>query len=122
MTLNILQSVFKGFLRQEDGFLVEYLLLFLGKLQVNETQTDILKRLISSLTHRSVAVGDKSMCTRKKIFLRRVASNLFKDFQKLHNGTLGCTMEFFQSLLEIVVNHHNAIKEESYCAQLLPES
>lgn len=35
-----------------------------------------------------------------------------KDFQKLRDGTLACTIEFFQSLLQVIEDHHRQIKEE----------
>lgn len=92
---------------------MEYFLCFIEKLHPisSETKINLLKRFICSLTHRSLPIGNKNV----------IASE--KCYQKLFDGTLTCTVEFFQSLLQLVELHHQQLKERIFTdAENTPET
>lgn len=104
---------------------MEYLLHFLGKLQsfTSEMQNDILKRFICAFTHRSIIIGERPICSSEQIVVLIFSWEMLfaKDFQRLRNGTLSCTIEFFQSLLQVIEEHHRQIKEERDYRELVEE-
>ncbi|KAJ8985848.1 hypothetical protein NQ317_006219 [Molorchus minor] len=80
----------------EEAFLIEYLLRFLSKIQPisKETQDDLLKRFIAALSKHVVVINDANLPSEN-------------GFKKIGDGTLSCTLQFFQSLLNLVEDHHS---------------
>ncbi|CAH0562649.1 unnamed protein product [Brassicogethes aeneus] len=80
----------------EDAYLIEYMLRFLSKVQPisKDDQEKMLKRFIAALAKQSIVINDKAIPSEK-------------GFKKLSDGTFQCTMIFFQSLFDLIDNHHN---------------
>ncbi|XP_050313469.1 protein tyrosine phosphatase domain-containing protein 1-like [Anthonomus grandis grandis] len=105
------EDCFKKF-TLEESYLIEYLLIFLSKLQPisQEDLQNLLKRFISSLSKQTVT-------------LRGRLAPSGKSFKRIGEGTLSCTLTFMESLLEIVQSHHRQNNDdvkfcEKYCDEI----
>ncbi|CAH1121425.1 unnamed protein product [Ceutorhynchus assimilis] len=79
----------------EECYLIEYILLFISKLRpINPTAVqDVLKRIIGSLSKHTINLNSTTVPSGK-------------SFKKIGEGTLSCTLEFFQSMIGLIENHH----------------
>ncbi|KAF5283050.1 hypothetical protein FQR65_LT14111 [Abscondita terminalis] len=82
-------------LAQEEGCLTEYILNFISKLtsSSDESVDNILMRFMAAFTQQTVIINS-------------VIFPQGRDFRKLREGTLRCTLQFFKSLLPLISQHH----------------
>ncbi|KYB29622.1 protein tyrosine phosphatase domain-containing protein 1 isoform X1 [Tribolium castaneum] len=80
----------------EEGYFMEYLLRFVSKINPisKENQEDLIKRIIAA-------------CSQQTLLIQGKMKPIDKGFKKLRDGTLACTIEFFQSLFELIEVHHS---------------
>ncbi|CAH1377967.1 hypothetical protein MTP99_019350 [Tenebrio molitor] len=80
----------------EEAYLIEYLLRFISKINPisKDNQDYLIKRIISA-------------CSQQTLLIREKMKPIDKGFKKLRDGTLACTLEFFQSLFELIEVHHS---------------
>ncbi|XP_065166174.1 protein tyrosine phosphatase domain-containing protein 1-like isoform X2 [Atheta coriaria] len=86
-------------IEESASFLLEYLLLFVSKLQIsNESLNEaLLKRLLAALTQQYVVIRD-------------IGIPSGRGFKKLRDGTMHCTLEFMNCLQTSIDLHHRQLK------------